>query len=176
MAKRRLKQRKFEMTTEVVGLDAVVEMLNDTADDLTADSPVMRDALKFSAETLRRDAQNFSEPADTGDLKKSIIAEIRINANRILAAVRSWRVYAPYVELGTRPHFPPLKALEGWARRHGTTAFVVARAIARRGTKARQFFQKAFDRNTTRIHSNIRNTVAGILKDRARKARRGKNR
>ena len=61
-------------------------------------------------------------------------------------------VYAPFMELGTRPHWPPRSALEVWARRHGTTAFLVCRAIARRGTKARRFLQRAVEENERRIH------------------------
>jgi len=56
--------------------------------------------------------------------------------------------YAPYVELGTRPHFPPYQPgtpLARWAELHGVPAFVVARAISVRGTKARKYLQGAFE-------------------------------
>ena len=50
----------------------------------------------------------------------------------------------PYIrdlEFGTRPHWPPLSALQPWARRHGfpagnVGAFLVARVISQKGTKA----------------------------------------
>lgn len=59
--------------------------------------------------------------------------------------------YAPDIEFGTRPHFPPVAPLQEWAikklhvsqgesRRVG---FAIARAIARRGTKARPIFHTA---------------------------------
>ena len=34
----------------------------------------------------------------------------------------------------TRPHFPPVKALTGWAKRHGMNPYVVANSIAQKGT------------------------------------------
>ena len=52
--------------------------------------------------------------------------------------------YGLYVERGTRPHWPPRAPLEGWARRHGVPVFVVQRAIARKGTRARPFLLPAF--------------------------------
>lgn len=52
--------------------------------------------------------------------------------------------YAVYVEMGTKPHWPPRAPLELWAARVLGDArlwFVVARAIARRGTRARHFMR-----------------------------------
>jgi hypothetical protein len=47
---------------------------------------------------------------------------------------------------GTKPHFPPPAALLGWAKRHPykdyspeASAFLVARAISKRGNKAKHF-------------------------------------
>lgn len=58
--------------------------------------------------------------------------------------------YAPAVEAGTVPHFPPPGPLQLWVRRKlGITdekevrsvAFLIGRAISRRGTQARNFFR-----------------------------------
>lgn len=58
--------------------------------------------------------------------------------------------YAEWVHDGTDPHFPPIKAITGkeetldlWARRHGVDAYAVARSIARKGTKANPFMDRA---------------------------------
>lgn len=54
--------------------------------------------------------------------------------------------YALYVEEGTRPHFPPRAPIELWARRvlgNAKLWFVIARAISRRGTRARHMFRDA---------------------------------
>lgn len=83
-------------------------------------------------------------PVDTGRLRSSITHELRGTSSvRIGTNVK----YAPSVEFGSQPHFPPVAALQPWARRHGFPAgtggaFLVARAISRRGTKPREMFKK----------------------------------
>lgn len=54
--------------------------------------------------------------------------------------------YALYVEEGTRPHWPPRAPIELWAQRilgDRRLWYVVARQIARRGTRGRHMFQLA---------------------------------
>jgi len=53
--------------------------------------------------------------------------------------------YAMYVHgdgssARSKPHFPPLEAIRRWADRHGIPPFLVARAIARKGTKLIPFY------------------------------------
>lgn len=90
-------------------------------------------------------------PVDTGKLKSSILPSVSSSGRTTTGVVGSRLGYAPFMELGTRPHFPPVSALEGWASRHGMNAFVVARTIARRGLKARRYLQRALDDNRRRI-------------------------
>ena len=68
--------------------------------------------------------------------------------------------YGLFVEVGTRPHFPPPAALEGWVRRRlGITgnrevrevAFLIGRKIARAGTPGRLFFERALANNESRV-------------------------
>ena len=82
-------------------------------------------------------------PRDTGALKRSIHSDARPMSARIF----SNKAYAKPVEFGRRKgaRMPPPNALRGWARRklgNPNLAFVLARAIARRGIKGR-FFMKA---------------------------------
>lgn len=74
-------------------------------------------------------------PVDTGRLRFSIATEVR----ETRALVGSNVFYAPFVEFGTRPHMPPVAAMQPWARRHGISAWALARAIAARGTKPHPF-------------------------------------
>ena len=85
-------------------------------------------------------------PVDTGRLRSSITHKVE----PFRALVGTNVSYAPHVEFGTRPHWPPLAALQPWAGRHGFPpgrqgAWLVARAIARRGTRARRMFQKGVE-------------------------------
>lgn len=52
--------------------------------------------------------------------------------------------HAPFVEYGTRPHFPPAyenSPLALWAESKGMEPFAVAKSISRRGTKAHPFIE-----------------------------------
>jgi len=96
---------------------------------------------------LEREAKVLA-PVDTGRLRSSIASEVRGAAMETVGVVGSNVEYAPYVELGTKPHFPPYRPgtpLGRWAELHGVSAFAVALVISRRGTKARKFLQGAFE-------------------------------
>ena len=101
-------------------------------------------ALNTTMESLATDVK-LDTPVDTGVLRASIFGRIwREPGNRFMGEVASGKQvpYAIFVEEDTKPHFPPVAALEGWARRHNVSAFLVARAISRRGTKGRHMFAK----------------------------------
>jgi len=104
-------------------------------------------------------------PVDTGRYRSSIKTEVQ----ELRSIIGSNLVYAPFIEFGTRPHWPPLSALQPWARRHGfprgrTGAFLVARAIARRGTKAQKVM-------TTSLKDSL-GDIERLLKDTARDIQR----
>lgn len=125
-------------------------------------TPVV-EAFRDATLIIQRDAK-INTPVDTGRLRASITPEVTVHGTEVLGIVGSNVVYAPYVELGTRPHYPPLEALEVWAERHHTTAFLVARAIGRRGTKAIRFLQNAFETNKERIIKRIERGIEEAIK------------
>ncbi|HML23517.1 MAG TPA: HK97 gp10 family phage protein [Aggregatilinea sp.] len=149
------------LTTEVKGLLAAQRKLEQVTRDLQGED--MTRAFRESAMLVTRDAKILA-PVDRGHLKASITPAVRQRDNVIEGVVGSNVAYAPYQETGTRPHWPPLAALETWARRHGTSAYVVARAIARRGTKGRRYLQGAFEKNRSAIQKRIGRAVNGIVK------------
>ena len=93
----------------------------------------------------QRDARSGVQ-VDQGILRASIQAEIITRDTVIKGVTGSNLTYAVYAEEGTRAHWPPPGALAGWARRHGIPEFLVARSIARKGTKGRWFIRKAFEK------------------------------
>ena len=99
-------------------------------------------ALKMQA---RARAYLRTAPAmDTGNLANSILAELSPTA--IEAEIGATAKYSPYVEFGTRPHFPPMEALEAWARHHGfENAWPICKVIAERGLRARPYLTPAYD-------------------------------
>lgn len=124
-------------------------------------APILR-AYQRATLLVQRTAKQLA-PVDTGQLRASITPDVRQSWNRVQGVVGTNVVHGPFMELGTRPHWPPLAALATWARRHGTTAFVVARAIARKGLKARRYLQRAVEQNATAIQNIIGDGVAKIL-------------
>lgn len=82
---------------------------------------------------------------DTNVTRSSILTELMQKG--LTAVVGSAQKAALWLEMGTRPHWPPRGALAGWAKRHGMPAsadFLIRRAIAKKGTKARPFLVPAF--------------------------------
>ena len=102
-------------------------------------------------------------PVDTGKLRASITPEVVMQGNTVMGVVGSNVEYAPYMELGTRPHWPPPDALKVWAARHNISLFLVCRAIARRGLPARKFLQKAFEKHRDAIVRRINGAVYQVV-------------
>lgn len=96
----------------------------------------LRTFLVKSALTVEGKAKEFA-PVDTGRLRASITTKIEQTKATIAPTVP----YASAVEFGSRPHWPPVSALEPWARRHGMNAYALARSISRRGTKPHPYMQ-----------------------------------
>ena len=88
---------------------------------------------------------------DTRQLMNSLTHRVRQEPGGLVGQVGPSVRYGLYVERGSRPHFPPVAALRGWARRHGVSPYAVQRAIGRRGTRARPFLLPAFEKNVARI-------------------------
>lgn len=148
---------------EVTGLVETRRKLRQVAEDMHG-KPIVQ-AVRESAFLVERDAKR-NAPVDRGRLRNSITSDIRQSGRDVIGVVGSPVKYAPNMELGTGtfvgkpPHFPPPSALRLWAARHGMNAFLVARAIFRRGgLKPRRFLQGAFDMNMQRIRLKIENAV-----------------
>jgi len=136
-------------TITITGLKEAQDKLANIARELRG--PAMDSAMR-KATMIVTGAAKRNSPVDTGLLRASITPEVRHPfGNTVEGIVGSNVKYAPFMELGTKPHFPPLAALATWARRHGTTAFIVCRAIARRGLKPRFYLKKALEDNVKKV-------------------------
>jgi hypothetical protein len=96
----------------------------------------------------------------TGLLRQSYAgSEIRGKGLDIVGIFGSTISYAPFVEEGTQPHFPPSSALVLWVRRRlgigfpraDSVAYMIARAISFRGTKAQKQVATWLAKNEKRV-------------------------
>jgi HK97 gp10 family phage protein len=106
---------------------------------------------------------------DRGRLRGSIAYEVRESRDGIRGVVGSAVRYAPFVEFGTVPHWPPIDALIPWAERHGfppgrSGAFLVARAIARRGTRAVNFLRDAVKDEQRNVWRDVEREIGRELR------------
>lgn len=95
-------------------------------------------------------------PVDTGRLRNAITFNLENNYFGRLSANTD---YAIFVHEGSRPHFPPLSAIEPWAKRHGAIPFAVALGISRKGTKKHPFFKLAKERKDNEVKRILNNMV-----------------
>lgn len=126
------------LSVEIKGLDRVVKALSPSL----INKPLRR-FWERSAEAVRGEARHLA-PVDTGKLRNSIAIEIDSNNPPQFAKVGTNVHYAPYQEFGTglqtdgegggSGHWPPAKALDSWAKKHGfPSGAAVAAAIGGRG-------------------------------------------
>ncbi|RMD70287.1 MAG: HK97 gp10 family phage protein [Cyanobacteria bacterium J149] len=121
----------------------------------------MDKAVKSIVTLLEAEAKKAT-PVDRGTLRSKIESKVK----GLKGTVKAKTDYAVFVHEGTRPHFPHIKAIEGWARQHGIEPFLVARAISRKGTKARPFFEIAFKKskgNIQKVLSKLIDKVGELI-------------
>lgn len=91
---------------------------------------------------------------DLGNAANSIMVDLEDQG--FTARIEVQAPYGSHIEYGTRPHFPPPDALEGWAKRHGfDSAWPICKAIAKRGLKARPFLVPAYLENRDKFFNRI---------------------
>lgn len=113
-------------------------------------------------------------PVDTHTLQRSLTHEVTVSGRDVIGKAGTNVEYAPVVEFGRSAGaaMPPPSALVGWARRHppgpdfkggeASWAFVLARAIARRGIRKRPYLKPALDKNRAAITREMDQTLRRI--------------
>lgn len=109
-------------------------------------------------------------PGAHGTLKQSIGSEVRSLADAVIGVVGTPLSYALPVEIGTRPHFPPVAAIQDWVRvklgldgpEGRSAAFAIARKIAKRGTKGAFMFRDALEASRAELERQLQLAVEAI--------------
>ena len=138
------------------------------AEQMTRDlhGPPMLEAMRRATLVVQR-AAKINAPVSDGRLRASITPEVRAQAREVVGVVGTNVKYAPYVEFGTRPHWPPFgpdSSLARWSHLHGIeNPYLVARGIAAHGTKAVKFLERAVTDNEEQIYRILGDAVAEIV-------------
>lgn len=127
----------------------------------------MRNAMEESVGFLRQEVVKGT-PVDTGTAAGSITTAILGTPLDITGKVFSPLEYVSVLEEGRRPGstMPPTEPIARWLSRKGSDprlAFVVARAIGRRGTKGHKMFARAIERGRTQVRGIFMRHLTGGL-------------
>ena len=109
-------------------------------------------------------------PVDRGSLRGSIQSRVYGEGLDLVGKVFSPMQHALPVERGSKPHWPPISAIEGWVRRKldvdpkevRSVAYLIARSISKRGTKPHFMFRRGFDASRGRIEARYAQALARI--------------
>lgn len=172
------------MTIDVKELRRIQKEIEEKIEALHGSEMLM--AIRTATLLVERKAKQFS-PSNTGRLRASITPAVFSHGETIEGIVGSNVTYAPYVEFGTKPHWPPIAPLIRWvhlkkmagtysvksrrrtggAGRQRSEDYIVAKwiqkAIARRGTKPQKYLERAFEESIPRIQSTFDITVKRIV-------------
>lgn len=135
---------------------------------------VQRELQAFVADAtahLKSEVQRLT-PTTAGTLRASIVGDVRVLPGiGVEGVVGTSLVYAIPVEMGTKPHMPPVAPLVLWAQQKlgvrgkeaVSAAWAIARSIARRGTEGAWMFRDAFEANEAQIVAEFTRAVDRIV-------------
>lgn len=150
-------------TIRVEGLDEVVDSFR-RADGLLdrEGRSYLRDMGIYGVKQSQINILNAGS-VDTNELIQGMHYELRGLTATIRPSDEADK-YAIYVEEGTRPHTPPVKALQGWADRHGIPVWAVIRKIQREGTEATHIFKTTFKEVDDEVDKTLPRFIDTLLR------------
>ena len=128
---------------------------------------------------LERETKELTPVGVGGTLRSSVAArEPKVLADNVIGEVGTPLKYAIPVELGTKPHFPPIAPLVEWAERKlglspneaHHVGFLIQRKIGRKGTEGAFMFKRAFEAGRGQVERFFENAAARIVERMGRMA------
>lgn len=134
----------------------------------------LQTALAYGVNEIRNEIVPLV-PVNLGVLRQGVQTQLSLQGEALDYQGRVFDPvgYAVPVEAGARPHFPPRGPLELWVRRKlgiaderevRSVAFLIGRAIARRGTQARNFFRDGVARAEGRVRARLAEVPGRVLR------------
>jgi len=113
-------------------------------------------------------------PTSHGTMRASIIGNVRRldNGVGVEGVIGSSLGYMAPLEMGTKPHMPPVAPIEDWVQQKlglkdkeaRRAAWGIALRIARFGTPAAGMFHRAWNENRDQVQTKLTACLAGIMK------------
>jgi len=107
------------------------------------------------------------------NLRDTIFGKVVKYGKSITGIVGTPAVYGEAVEVGTRPHFPPIGPIQHWVqnklgiedeKKSRSVAFAIARKISKHGTKGAKMFEVAFTENQSKVLAILEKIPADIIR------------
>ncbi len=143
----------------------------EAAPDVTRE--VMLDAIVEIDQFLEREIKEDTPVGigGGGGLRGSITSDEEVDGTRIIGIVGTALAYAEAVEVGTKPHRPPVQPLIDWARQvlglSGDEAeragFAIANKIKREGTEGAFMFQEGLKDSEGFISRRLDRAVGDLV-------------
>lgn len=138
---------------------------------------MQRRAMSYAAPYVQAELIRGTPVGATALLRQSVQLVLSpLATTAFVGPVGAPSLYAGFVVTGTRPHFPPVDAIAYWTSRvlgyilgspeNNSAAFLVSRAISRRGTKPNEYVRRtaatAQPRVTYLMVQAIHDVIAGL--------------
>lgn len=132
-------------------------------------------AIKAALPFLQRKLALATPDGATGLLRGSVTMDLRLGAepSGFVGYGGAPGLYAPFVEYGTRPHWPPIAPLAYWAaRKFGypvgspeakRAGYLVARKISRVGTKGKHMIENTANANRAQAEQLMASAALGVF-------------
>lgn len=133
---------------------------------------VLLGAMTSVTQLLEREVAD-AMPAVSGLTRASISSDAFSTPAGVLGVVGSPSVAALAVELGTKPHMPPVSPILDWVHQKlglagpeaKSAAFAIARKIARVGTSAQRPFEKTLKAQSGQIVRTFETAIQGLFEE-----------
>lgn len=129
------------------------------------------EALALLEREIKKDTPYGAGPIH---LRDTIHGSVRASGSRATGVLGTPLEHGEPVELGTLPHFPPIGPIQFWVQRKlhiegesesRAVAFLIARAISRRGTEGRRMFERNFAENKDRLVGILGKIPGDIIRE-----------
>jgi hypothetical protein len=105
-------------------------------------------------------------------LRDTIHSKISVAGEKVVGVTGTPLQYGEPVEMGTKPHFPPIGPIQFWVEQKlhiegkeaRGVAFLIARAISKRGTKPHKMFMTGLEENEAMVIRILQEIPADIIR------------